>query len=205
MRSAGWLLVVGAGLGAVALAAGAHQARQEAQGGARGGRGGPEPRAPVPTPPRASPALPSGRRPRAEDLDEIEALARVITSEADGHTLAERAAVGWAVRNRARRRGTTIARMVCTPECGPCCDGRPFSAARSPKHGDRELAAYILAAPQEMDPTGGASAILEPALQDRLAANGVAGHRPSEDVRRKWAASGQKYLGTVGRWELWTT
>jgi hypothetical protein len=205
MRRAGWLLVAGAGLGAVAIAAAAHQARENAQGGARGGRGAPYPPSRGPTPPGGSPALPSSRRPRTEDLDEIEALARVITSEADGHTLAERAAVGWAVRNRARRRRTTIAKMVCTPECGPCCDGRPFSSARPAKDRDRELAAYILAAPQEMDPTGGASAILEPDELDRLAAAGVPKHRPSRIVRQEWAARGQKHIGTVGRWELWTT
>jgi hypothetical protein len=203
MSRMGWLLLMGAGLGAVALSS--HRARENARGGEpRPGRS-PSPLPPATTPPVGAAALPSGRRPRADELTETEALARVITSEADGHTLAERAAVGWAVRNRARKRRTTIAKMVCTPECGSCCDGRPFSSARPAKDRDRELAAYILAAPDEMDPTGGASAILEPALQDRLAAAGTAGHRPSEDVRRRWAASGQKYLGTVGRWELWTT
>ena len=62
--------------------------------------------------------------------DEVDALARVITSEADGYSEVERTAIAWCVRNRARKRGTSIAKLVCTPTCGPCCHGRPFSSAR---------------------------------------------------------------------------
>ena len=163
----------------------------------------PEPISP-PAKPTAKPTKKPGSSPRAEDLTEAEALGRVITSEANSHTLAERSAVGWAVRNRAQRRKTTIAKMMCTPECGPCCKGRPFSSARPTTDENLSLARYILAAPQSDDPILGASAILEPALQDKLHADGRTDHKTADEVRKKWAAGGQRYIATVGRWELWT-
>ena len=79
--------------------------------------------------------------------DEVDALARVITSEADGYSEVERTAIAWCVRNRARKRGTSIAKLVCTPTCGPCCHGRPFSSARPSTVVNRELAVRVLGAP----------------------------------------------------------
>ncbi len=154
--------------------------------------------------PPGSPDWAGSSTPRPEGLTEAEALGRVITSEANHHTLAERAAVGWAVRNRAQKRKTTVARLVCTPDCGPCCKGRPFSSARPATDENLSLAKYILASPQVDDPTLGASAILEPALQDKLHLAGNKDHKATDDVRKKWSAGGQRYVATVGRWELWT-
>src|SRR5258708_4503821 len=48
-----------------------------------------------------------GRRRATDTSDDSEALARVITSEADGYSERERIAVAWAVRNRARKRGVS--------------------------------------------------------------------------------------------------
>ena len=136
---------------------------------------------------------------------EAEALARVITSEANGYTERERTAIAWAVRNRARKRDVSIAQLVCTPTCGPCCQGRPFSSARAATDENRVLARRILAAPQWEDPSHGATAFFEPRVQDRLVAQGHAGYRfTSNDLRDKWRRDGQRQIATVGEFEFWT-
>jgi len=137
--------------------------------------------------------------------DEVEALARVITSEAGSkrYTDDERRAIAWTVRNRARRRKTTIARMVCQP-CGPCCKGRPFSSARPATDATRRLAREVLAEPLERDPTNGARAFFEPVVQDRLVAERRPGYRfTSAELRAKWSREGQRYLSTIGAFEFW--
>jgi hypothetical protein len=140
--------------------------------------------------------------------DEATALARVIASEVGRGTAAERAAIGWAVRNRAARRGVSIVRLVCTPRCGPQHEDhaklRPFSSAQVASGDDVHLAAEIVAAAKSEDPTGGAFSFIEPALQDKLAAAGKLGYRLTyAEVRARWIADGQKPLGQVGRFELW--
>lgn len=147
-----------------------------------------------------------GRRPDdVPAIDELEALARVVTSEANGYSERERIAIAWAVRNRARKRGVTIAQLVCSPTCGPCCQGRPFSSARSATAANRALARRVLAAPQWDDPTFGATAFFEPAVQDRLVAQGHGGYRfTSDELRERWRRDGQRQLSTVGAFELWT-
>jgi hypothetical protein len=137
-------------------------------------------------------------------ISEVEALARVVTSEADGYSEHERTAIAWAVRNRARKRGVSIAKLVCSPTCGPCCQGRPFSSAREATATNRQLARRVLAAPQSSDPTSGATAFFEPRVQDKL----VAAHRPgyrftSSELRQHWRREGQAPRVTVGAFEFW--
>jgi hypothetical protein len=137
--------------------------------------------------------------------NEVEALARVLASEVGSYTLQERLVVGWAVRNRARHRKTTIVKLVCSPTCGRCCKGRPFSSYEPPKQADLDLARDILSRPQSDDPTIDAGAFFEPALQDYLVAHGdPQHHRTADQVRARWLAGGQRQLGTVGRIELWS-
>jgi hypothetical protein len=138
---------------------------------------------------------------------DVEALARVITSEAGTGSAEEQRAIAWAVVNQARARRVSIVRLVCSPECGPCCDGRPFSSAQPATLAARDLARRVLAEPDASDPTRGARKFFEPALQDKLA------HRPpafnlkhrltAADVRAKWAREGRRAVGTVGRFEFW--
>ena len=134
--------------------------------------------------------------------DEVEALARVIASEVGRGTLAERVAIAWCARNRARVRGTMIARLVCSP-CGKSQGNRrPFSTMQPASPATRELAAIVLASPQSEDPTQGATSCFEPALQDRLHREGRPGHRlDARGVRVCWLR-GQDYYGSVGRWDL---
>jgi hypothetical protein len=152
----------------------------------------------------AGAALLLGRR-GGELTDDTEALARVITSEANGYSEAERVAIAWTVRNRARRRGVSIAKLVCSPTCGPCCDGRPFSSARVATSANRTVADRVLAAPQSADPTHGATAFFEPRVQDQLVAEKRAGYRfASDQLRQRWSREGQVLRGTVGAFEFWT-
>jgi spore germination cell wall hydrolase CwlJ-like protein len=148
-----------------------------------------------------------GRRRSDEDHaeDEIDALARVITSEADGYSESERLAIAWTVRNRARRKSVSILQLVCSPACGRQGKGRPFSSARRATEANRALARRVLTAPQSEDPTHGATAFFEPKVQDKLVAQGFPGYRlTSADVRSKWKREGQEQRATVGRFELWT-
>ncbi|HLU68320.1 MAG TPA: hypothetical protein VKZ63_18680 [Kofleriaceae bacterium] len=138
--------------------------------------------------------------------DEAEALARVIRSEAGTCPMVERVHVAWATRNLAAERGQTIAEMACSP-CGPQERGRPVSSKQPATERDRELARHVLAAPQIMDPTGGATHFINPALQDELAARGAPGYRgrPYSHVRRVWSASygWEPYYRLGPRLEMW--
>jgi len=149
-------------------------------------------------------AAPSTSADGPHAADDVEALARVITSEADRYSLAERRAIAWTVRNRARKRRKTITELVCTPTCGSQGPGRPFSSARPATSANLILAREVLAAPQSDDPTVGALAYFEPAVQDRLVAQGRPGYRfDSSALRRRWEGQGQQQLATVGAFEFW--
>jgi hypothetical protein len=142
-------------------------------------------------------------QPRGTELDDVEALARVIESEASTHTLREQVAVAWAVRNRAHAHKRSIAQLVCTPTCGHQGKHRPFSSARPATDLARDIAAAVLRAPEAQDPTHGAIAILEPALYAREYLDGK--HRLSlDELRAEWRKRDHlQPVGTVGRWELW--
>lgn len=119
--------------------------------------------------------------------DDSEALARVIRSEAGTSPWQHRVHVAWATRNLARARKQGIAEMACSP-CGPQQAGRPVSSKQAPTDDDRQLAKHVLDAPGFLDPTGGATQFVNPALQDELAARAARGYRgrPYRLVRRVW-------------------
>jgi hypothetical protein len=145
---------------------------------------------------------PAGGRNACEDApgrlfidDDVEALGRVIRSEIGTGTTEQRLHVAWAVRNLAREKKTTIAKMACQP-CGRQCGKRPVSSYSAATATDRELAAVVLASPQRDDPTGGASHFINPVLQDRLAAAGTrAGY-----VGNTYAVVRQRWIERYG-WE----
>lgn len=131
------------------------------------------------------------RTPRAPDgpevLDEVEALARAIRSEAGSEPPLYRLHVAWATRNLAAERGQTVLAMACSP-CGPQNGDRPVSTRSRATDTDRVLAEHVLAQPASLDPTGGASHFINPRLQDNLARAGRPGYagRPYAVVRRRW-------------------
>lgn len=141
------------------------------------------------------------QQPKGADLDDTEALARVIASEVGSHSLKEQVAVAWAVRNRARARSVSIAELVCSPRCGPQ-RGRPFSSARPASDETRQVAAAVLQADRAQDPTRGALAFFEPVLMDKLFLDGSVNFN-SDQLRAKWRADRLRKVGSVGRIELW--
>jgi len=160
--------------------------------------GDPDEREKVPEVPAPTPEMPG-----YDDVDERTALARVIRSEAGSHTSEERLAVAWVVKNRAKRRGTTIRRMVCWPRCGKQGRERPFSSRSAPRATDLALADTVLASAPALDPTRGAWDAFEPALQDKLVAQKHPGYtKTAAQVRKDWL-EGSDFYGTVGRWELY--
>jgi hypothetical protein len=133
----------------------------------------------------------------------VDALARMLASEASGQTTSERVAIAYAALNKACHLGTTVAAL--SRGIGPQGPLRPWSTARAPSAGDRQLASAIAARYPAGDTTGGATKFFEPALQDRLFANGALGyHYDAQALRAKWAEEGAEYRATVGRWEFWT-
>lgn len=171
----------------------------------------PPPRLALPAPPNRitprpvpAPSAPPPAPAQPQILDDAVALGRVITSEIGSGTPAERDAVAWIARNRARARKVSIAKLVCTPDCGPCCKGRPFSSRREAAARDLGLAIRVLAAPQSADPTGGATSFFEPVLQDRWVAEGRPGYNFSAaQVRERWRADGLVPVAIIGRLETW--
>ncbi|MCC6997105.1 MAG: hypothetical protein IT370_21000 [Deltaproteobacteria bacterium] len=162
----------------------------------------PQPAPRRPAPPRPAPKPAAGDGPAFAEMDERTALARVIRSEAGSHTAAEQRAVAWVVRNRAKKRGMSIARLVCYPTCGPQGKARPFSSRVAPRAAELALAAEVLAQHPAEDPTGGAWDAFEPALQDQLVREGRPGYRKTAaEVRRDWTRHSDFY-GRVGHWEL---
>ena len=120
-------------------------------------------------------------------LDDVEALARVIRSEIGTAPPQHRLHVAWATRNLAGERGQSIVDMACSP-CGRQERGRPVSTRQRATDVDRMLAREVLAAPCELDPTGGATHFIDPVLQDALArarAPGYAGNT-YVIVARRW-------------------
>lgn len=131
--------------------------------------------------------------------NDLEALSRVIQSEVGSSgSHEERIAVGWVARNRARKRGVTLAKFALPP--AKQGKGRPMSSAR-PGTEESKAAAFAVLSSQD-DPTHGAYAAFEPALQDKLFMERRKGYSMDAGmVRAKWLRE-MSYFGTVGAWDL---
>jgi hypothetical protein len=156
-------------------------------------------------------------------VEEVEALARVIASEAGSGTLAEQKGVGWTVRNRFRGKSIRAGEFPWRAQKG---SNPPFSSARPPSAPHVTLAGDILRAAQSSDPTGGATSFFEPRMQDAfakagaLARAGETGNRTidgvkmtditrfkyynkdADAIRAKWGHGSTQYA-TAGRFEFW--
>jgi hypothetical protein len=161
----------------------------------------------------------------ALDPEEVEALARVIASEAGGGTSAEQRAIGWTERNRALASGKSL-HATFYPWREQKGSNPPASSAREATTASRAVASDVLAAPQASDPTQGATAFFEPKLQDVLAKagamarNGETGKRVIDGttisditrftkynknaatVRESWGKDETVYA-IAGRFEFW--
>jgi hypothetical protein len=138
-------------------------------------------------------------------MSEREALARVIRSEIGNGSAQQRLHVAWATRNLAAERKQSLVAMACSP-CGPQQLGRPVSSRQEAREIDRLLADAVLAAPAMLDPTGGATHYINPALQDLLVARKAPGYTKSyERVRKLWSGSygWEPYYRLGNDLELW--
>lgn len=154
---------------------------------------------------------------------EIEALGRIIASEAGSGTHAEQRAIGWAARNRFRGKSVYSVEHPWRAQKG---SNPPFSSARPASDSHLKLAHEILVSDQSLDPTIGATSFFEPHMQDifykagELARRGETGDRiidgvkltditrfknytkDAQTVRSKWA-HGSTIYATAGRFEFW--
>lgn len=179
------------------------------------------PAAPIEVPlPVTGPAMPNSK---PADGQEIEALSRVIASEAGGGTLAEQRAVGWTVRNRFAGKSIYAVEYPWRAQKG---SDPPFSSARPATGATRKLAQEILSADQSEDPTNGATAFFEPKMQDVFAQAGAmaragqtgdrvidgvkltditrfkAYRKTAADIRASWG-KGSSLYAKAGRFEFW--
>ena len=176
-----------------------------------------EPAAPTAAPP------PSGGSGISLSENEVEALARVIASEAGSGTLAEQRAIGWTVRNRFRGKSIYTVQFPWRSQKG---SDPPFASARPATDATRALAREILSADQSQDPTGGATSFFEPKMQDAFAKAGAmarAGEtgdrvvdgvkitditrfknykKDAQEIRNKWS-NGSTLYAMAGRFEFW--
>ncbi len=181
----------------------------------------------TPVIPSAPPSAPPEILPHSMLFDEheIEALARIISSEAGSGTLGEQRAIAWTARNHFRARGKSIYGTEY-PWRAQNGGNPPFSSAREANDATRKLAREVLSAPQMMDPTGGATSFFEPKMQDAftkagaLARAGETGDRVIDGVkltditrfknykknaaqiRQKWG-NGSTIYAIAGRFEFW--
>jgi hypothetical protein len=153
-----------------------------------------------------------------------EALARAIESELHNRTRIEAFCAAWAIRNRADDLGLSIADLLApggrygsTAETGGYASTRKAASKRS-----HDLAAEVLDAPREEDPTGGAIEYWIPSQQDDLHRLGeiyrtaqrhgdvvralkfapFAEYGSAADVRTQFAEEQLDVVGSVGAVEL---
>jgi len=155
--------------------------------------------------------------PPAVDANDLVALAAVLHSEASAPTYTddERYAIGRAVLNRARRKHKSVHDLLAPLGREQLGANPPFSTARVGDQRDLALADRLLRDSDAPDPTHGAGAFFEPAVQDDLKRRGDL-YR-SDPVRyasyRRWAkyrksadqirASWGPMLARVGRFEFY--
>jgi len=182
-----------------------------------------EPAEPIKIPEGAPTTPPLQALPPDVAANEIEALARVIGSEAGSGSSAEQRAIGWTVRNRFRGKSIYDGEFPWRSQRG---SNPPFASARPASEGHRMLARQILSANQADDPTGGSTSFFEPRMQDiffkagELARAGETGDRTidgtkvsditrfknyrkdARQIREKWS-KGSALYAIAGRFEFW--
>jgi len=155
--------------------------------------------------------------PPAVDANDLVALAAVLHSEASApkYTDDERYAIGRAVLNRARRKRKSVYDLLAPLGREQLGANPPFSTARAGDQRDLTLADRLLRDSDTPDPTHGAGAFFEPAVQDDLKRRGdLYRSDPSRYASyRRWAkyrksadqirASWGPMLAKVGRFEFY--
>lgn len=136
---------------------------------------------------------------------ETYALARSIGSEWASGTAAEKAAIAWAIINRARQRGWSVEKLSTFTSregdrglFGSQEHGRNHSTARDPTDRDIYVATMVLAG-RWPDETGGATKFFDPVTQDILHRQWQRGeravrYRSAAEIIAKWTGEGNVLL-----------
>jgi len=160
----------------------------------------------------ATPARAEGPHP-----DDVEALGRVLASEAGAarYSRAERVAIGWAVRNRAARNDATVYALLAPLGREQRGSDPPMSTAQLATAADYATAREVLTAPKTSDPTHGAGAFFEPDVQTIAVERGrlyrsdpqryaayarfAKYRRTVDEIRASWG----RMLARIGRFEFY--
>ncbi|MCG8419730.1 MAG: hypothetical protein MJE77_17495 [Proteobacteria bacterium] len=119
-------------------------------------------------------------------MAQIEALARIIASEAGTQPDQIKRMVAWMARNRSNWLHRPLAELGAPGgEWGPVAVDRPFATDQPATAVERTLAESVLNAGQGSDPCHGATHGFHRRLQDQLARRGRVQH-DSEAVIRIW-------------------
>lgn len=130
---------------------------------------------------------------------EVESLARAMESEESG--TAARTAVGWAIKNMAKKSGKTITRLV-TASKNKDVDGfysqqdkgpKYCSTYKSPSGATKQLAQAVHSGAIP-DPTHGATQWDAPRAQDALHAKNPTKWKSSEDIKAKRQGEGKRMV-----------
>lgn len=140
----------------------------------------------------------------AERLPHIEALARIIASEAGPTTRAVKRAIGWLARNRSLLIHQPMLEMAAPGgEWGVIAGLRPMASSQLATLDSRTIAEAVLAAPQKHDVTNGATHGFDAVLQDRLAEQGIT-NQDAKGIRTLWRQHyGLERIGQIAAWELY--
>jgi hypothetical protein len=147
------------------------------------------------------------------DLD-VYSLARMMSSEHGNQADAYLVAVGWAVRNEAKRKGITITKLV-TDGAGGGGSGyygqqkakagiKYVSTAIDPRKRHVDVALKVRGAPSSADPTGGATNFYSPKAQDALAKKAAEGDpryvkyagKDAAAIEKSWSGRGLQHAKT---------
>jgi hypothetical protein len=131
----------------------------------------------------------------------LEALARILASEAGTASPAVMRTVAWIARNRSIVLHRPMLEMAAPDgRWGSISTVRPMASSQPTTDTTRTIAAAVLTAPQAEDPTAGATHGFNMALQDRLAEQGLVTNDAAA-VTRMWEEHYR--LQRVGQVETW--
>lgn len=117
---------------------------------------------------------------------QVEALGRILASQAHTQSDQVRRAVAWMARNRSSWLRRPLAELGAPGgEWGPIADRRPFATDQPATAIERTLADAVLEAPQSRDPSKGATHGFHRGWQDQLARRGHVQH-DSDAIHHIW-------------------
>lgn len=143
------------------------------------------------------------RRQQARALH-IEALARILASEAGTQSRAVKRAVAWIARNRSISMRRPMRDMAAPDgQWGPITATRPMASTQPATDETLAIATAVLDAPQAEDAAAGATHGFDTSLQDRLAEQGLAKNNAAAVIRIWEDFYGLKKVGNIETWVMY--